>query len=325
MPINTVTGPISADDLGPTLMHEHLVYGYPGWEGDLSLVPLDREAIVKAGVELLTGLKEFGLKTFVDATCIDGGRMAELYPEISEKSGVQVVCSTGYYYEGEGSPVYFKFRSAFGNIEDEIFELFMKEITDGIRGTDIKAGVIKIGSSHGVITDYEKTMFRAAARAHKATGIPIITHTQEGSMGPEQAALLISEGVEPSRIQIGHMSDNLDIDYHIKTLEQGVFTAWDRMGLQGLAGCPMDEQRYPVIIELIKRGYGDRLMLSHDSINYWLGRPFSVPEQALPLIANWHPSHLFRNVIPALKAGGVTDQQIRTICEDNPRRLFSEK
>jgi len=321
--VNTVTGPISADELGLTLMHEHILYGYPGWEGDLSMAPFDREAIVDTGIALLKQLKGFGLKTYVDATCVDGGRNPEICREVSEKSGVNIVCSTGYYYEGEGAPAYFKFRSTLGDIEEEVYELFMKEITDGIRDTGIKPGVIKVGSSRGVITDYEKTMFRAAARAQQASGLPIITHTQEGTMGPDQVDLLVDAGADPARIQIGHMSDNLDIDYQISTLEKGAFVSWDRMGLQGLAGCPMDAQRYPVLIDLIKRGYAGQLILSHDYIASWLGRPLNIPEAALPLIADWHPTHLFKNIIPALKAGGVTDSQIKTICEDNPRRLFA--
>ncbi len=321
--VNTVTGPIAPDELGITLMHEHILYGYPGWEGDQTIAPFDREAIVNTGVELLEQLKSLGVKTYVDATALDGARNPEIYREISEKTGVHIICSTGYYYEGEGSPTYFKFRSSLGDVSDEIYELFMKEITEGVRDTGIKPGVIKVGSSKGVITDYEKMMFQAAARVQKDTGVPIITHTQEGTMGPEQAELLISEGVDPARIQIGHMSDNLDMEYQLSTFKQGVYVSWDRMGLQGLVGCPMDEQRYPVIIDLIKKGYADKLMLSHDYIGYWLGRPLNIPEAALPLIANWHPTHLFKNIIPTLKQGGVTDEQIKTIVEDNPRRLFA--
>lgn len=322
--VNTVSGTISPDDLGITLMHEHILYGYPGWEGDQSIAPLNRELIVNNAVETLTQLKdEFGLNSYVDATALDGGRMPEIYREVSEKSGVHIICSTGYYFEGEGAPAYWKFRSSLGDVRDELYELYMKEVTVGIRDTGIKAGVIKVGSSQGCITDYEKLMFETAARVQKKTGVPIITHTQEGTMGPEQAKFLISEGADPKRIQIGHMSDNLDMDYQEAVFKQGVYVAWDRMGLQGLVGCPMDEERYPVMIELIKKGYADRLMISHDFILNWLGRPLNLPEEALPLVANWYPTHLFKNIIPALKKGGVTDDQIDRITRENPRRLFA--
>ena len=322
--VNTVTGALSPDDLGITLVHEHIVYGYPGWDGDLTIAPVDRPAIVKNAVDTLVRLKEdHGLATYVDATALDGGRMPEICREVSEKSGVNIVCSTGYYYEGEGAPVYWKFRAALGDIREELYELFMTEITKGIRDTGIRAGAIKVGSSKDVITDYERVMFEVAARVQKETGVPVITHTQEGTMGPEQAKLLIDAGVDPKKIQIGHMSDNLDMAYQEETLSHGVFVAWDRMGLQGLAGCPMDEQRYPVLIDLIKKGYAGQLMISHDYIINWLGRPLNIPEAALPLVADWHPGHLFQNIIPARTGGGVSDEQIRQIVSENPKRLFS--
>lgn len=323
--VNTVTGNVPSDELGVTLMHEHIVYGYPGWDGDLTIAPFDLAAVVNDGVGVLEQLKTLGLKTFVDATTNDSGRHPEIYREISEKTGVNIICSTGYYYEGEGASAYWKFRGSLGDISEELYELLMTEITIGIQNTGIKAGVLKVGSSKGLITDYEEMMFKAVARVQKETGVPIITHTQEGTMGPEQAKLLISEGVDPAKIQIGHMSDNLDIGYQLETLEQGVFVSWDRMGLQGLVGCPMDEQRYPVIVDLVKKGFADKLMLSHDYIIHWLGRPLNIPEEAFPLIANWHPTHLFNNIIPALEHSGVTQEQIQTIIKDNPGRLFSAR
>jgi phosphotriesterase-related protein len=273
-------------------------------------------------VALLKELKGLGLGTYIDATPLDGGRNIEVLKEVSEKSGVNIICSTGYYFEEEGASAYWKFHAKFGDIRDQLYELFMKEVSVGIRGTGIKAGVVKVGTSHNVITDYEKLMLGAAARVQKDAGVPIITHTQGGSMGPQQAELLIAAGANPKNIQIGHMSDNLDIAYQLKTLEQGVYVAWDRMGLEVLANCPRDVDRYPVMLELIAKGYANRLLISHDTIGTWLGRMPNVPEMALPFIANWHPTHLFKNIIPALKQGGATDAQIKTIVEDNPRRLF---
>lgn len=320
--VNTVLGPISPEDMGVTLPHEHIAYGYPGWEGDQTVAPFDRAAIVKAALEMMEQLKAFGVKTYVDATPNDGGRFPEILREVSEKSGVHIICSTGYYYEEEGMAAYWKFRRSLGDVSGEIYELFSKEITQGIRDTGVKAGAIKVGTGKGKITDYERMMFEVAARVQKDTGVPIITHTQEGTMGPEQAALLVSAGADPRRIQIGHMSDSTDIRYQLATLTHGVYVAFDRMGIQVLAGCPMDEERYGVLIGLIGTGHGDRITISHDYIGHWLGRPLNVPEAALPLIGNWHPTHLFKNVIPALKKGGVTEEQIQAILVDNPRRLF---
>ena len=320
--VNTVLGPISPDDMGPTLPHEHLCYGYPGWEGDATIAPLDPEGMIAHGVEVLEELKQRGLGTYVDATTNDCGRQPEIMREVSKKTGIHIICSTGYYYEEEGAPVYWKFRSTLGDIRGELHELFLKEVTEGIRDTGIKAGAIKVGSSKGEITPYEKLLFEAAAKVQAQTGVPIITHTQGGTMGPQQARLLMDAGADPKRIQIGHMSDNLNIDYQIATLETGVFVAWDRMGLQGVAGCPMDEERYDVLAELIKRGYAGQIMISHDFIINWLGRPLNLPAPLLQLLAQWNPTHLFDHIIPQLEKRGVTQEQIRTIVEDNPRRLY---
>jgi phosphotriesterase-related protein len=320
--VNTVTGPVSSDDLGLTLVHEHFFFGFPGYQGDLTLGPLDREAIVETGVGVARAAASRGVKTIVDATPNDCGRDAGMLREISERSDVQIVCSTGYYYEGEGAPAYFKFRQELGTAEAEIFEMFVAEITDGIGGTGIRPGVIKLASSKDAITDYEAMFFRAGAHAQRETGVSIITHTQEGTMAPEQADLLISEGADPDRTMIGHMDGNTEIGYHRSTLERGVNIAFDRFGVQGIVGMPMDEARYEVLVPLLKEGHAGRIMLSHDTVNVWLGRPPKFPEALVDLLSGWHVTHLFDDVIPTLKENGISDEQIETILVHNPRRLF---
>lgn len=320
--VNTVTGPVSSDDLGLTLMHEHFFFGYPGYQGDHTLGPFDREGILKTGIEVAGKAKSRGVRTIVDATPNDCGRDAELLREISERAEIQIVCSTGYYYEAEGAPAYFKFRQGLGTAEGEILEMFMAEITSGIGDTDIRPGVIKLASSKDAITDYEAMFFRTAARAQQETGIPIITHTQEGTMAPEQADLLLAGGADPDRVMIGHMDGNTDIEYHRATLERGVNIAFDRLGVQGIVGMPMDEARYEVIIPLLKEGNTENLMLSHDTVNVWLGRPPILPDEVAKILTGWHITHVFDDVIPVLKENGITDEQVETILVDNPRRLF---
>lgn len=319
--VNTVTGPISSDDLGKTLMHEHFAFGYPGFQGD-TLGPYDRDAVVKTGLEVAEKVKAHGVKTVVDATPNECGRDVEALKEISERGEIQIVCSTGYYYEGEGAPAYFNFRRALGSAPPEVEELMMTELTDGIGKTGVKAGVIKLASSKDTITDYERMFFAAGAGASRETGAPIITHTQEGTMGPEQAQLLVDEGADPDRIMVGHMDGNTDVTYHMATLEHGVNIAFDRFGIQVLVGAPMDAEREAVLIGLLGMGYGDRIMLSHDTVNHWLGRPLVIPDEVAKLLENWHPTNLFDNVIPVLKKANVPDEQIDSIFTDNPRRLF---
>ena len=126
-----------------------------------------------------------------------------------------------------------------------------------------------MGTGHGEISTHEEIVLKAAARAQKETGVPIITPTESGTMGPEQAALLISEGANPRRIMIGHIGGNANLQYHISVLEQGVYIAFDRLGIDFLFP---DTLRKACIIGLLGIGYANRIMLSHDYAPYWLGR-----------------------------------------------------
>lgn len=321
--VETVTGTIAPEALGKTLIHEHFIFGYPGFQGDMTLGPFNREEAVATGVAAAKKMMSHGVKTVVDPTPNECGRDPEVLKEISEQSGLQIICATGYYYEGEGATPYFKFRASLGSAPQEIGEMFLKEISDGIGQTNIKPGIIKLASSKDGITDYEKMFFKAAAEAQQETGITLLTHTQEGTMGPEQARLLVELGANPAGIVIGHMCGNTDPAYHKRTLETGVNIAFDRFGLQGMVGAPFDNDRIKTLLELLNEGFEDQIMLSHDSISVWLGRPPVIPPQAQAGIANWHPTHLFEKVIPDLLQAGVTEQQLDKMFMENPKKLFA--
>ncbi len=321
--VNTVTGPVSSDSLGKTYIHEHLLFGYPGFHGDFSVAPFDRDEALKLCVQTIKPLMEqYGLKTVVDATPNECGRDVLFMKDVSEQTGLNIIAASGYYYEGEGAPAYFKQRSGMTDIVPDIYEIMKTETTVGIEGTGIKAGVFKLASSEGVITDYEQAFFKAAAQVSSEEGIPIITHTQMGSMGPEQADLLIASGADPKRINIGHMGGSTDIQYHLDTLAKGVYISFDRFGLQQLVGCPADSTREIVIAGLCAAGYADQIMLSHDSIIKWLGRPLPLPDVALPLVADWNWENILKNVVPDLIKLGVSDEQIQMMLIENPKRFF---
>ncbi|MGG4490685.1 phosphotriesterase family protein [Metabacillus idriensis] len=320
--VETVTGPIEADQLGKTLIHEHFVFGYPGFHGDDSLGGFDEQDALETGITIALELMSLGVDTVVDPTPNECGRNPELLKEISERTGLQIVCATGFYFEGEGAAPYFKFRQGLGTAEEEIYEMFKKEITEGIRNTGIKPGIIKLASSKGVITEYERMFFKAAARVQREEGTVILTHTQEGTMGPEQVELLIELGCDPNKIVIGHMCGNTDIEYHLKVLEKGAFIALDRFGIQGMAGAPNDDERIKTLLKLVSLGYTDQIMLSHDTVNHWMGRPLVLPEVIQEKMKNWHPAHLFENIIPELRKQGMPEENIRTMLYINPSKLF---
>lgn len=323
--INSVLGPISPDKLGWTLIHEHFCFAYPGWFADASIAPYDRDTAFQTGLKVCETLKAIGIQTVVDPTPNDtGGHDPLLYKDLSKRTGINIICTTGLYTEHEGSPAYWKTRMVFGtDISQMIAEMMIKEITEGIGTTGVKAGAIKVGTSP-VLTDYEKAVHKAAVMAQKATGVPIITHTEGPTGGVEQADFLISQGADPKKVVIGHVTNSKDINYHREILKRGVYIAFDRLGLAPLYGVP-DEVSVQNIAALCKEGYTNRIMLSQDTVNYWIGRPIQVPEQILKLLANWRVDHISKDIIPMLKAQGVSDDQIRQMMVENPKNLFSGK
>jgi phosphotriesterase-related protein len=316
--VMTVTGPVSLDKLGMTLMHEHFTFAYPGWFADDSLAPYDREAAESVCLKVLEDVKRLGVKTVVDATAADvGGRDPILLKKLSEKSEVHIIASTGLFPESVGAAIYYKWQSTMRgrNLEEDIYELFSAEINIGIRGTGVKAGLIKVATGDPLITDYEATVFKAAARVAKENSVSIITHTEADSVGPAQQDLFLEYGANPARIMIGHQNNSNVIDYALSQLENpGFYLGFDR--INPLMSTVAEDN----VVSLVVRGYGDRIMLSHDCIFVWLGRPGKLP----PQFADWHPDFLFKRLLPKMKAAGITDQQIQGILVDNPRRFFGD-
>lgn len=322
--INTVLGPIPVDKLGTTLIHEHVALGTVGYYCDATRYPFNREAIIANYLKTISDAKACGVQSLVDATPADLGRDAGLLKEVSEKSGLNIIAATGFYTESGGASQYFKsIESMVGGGVSEAVELLEKEITQGIQDTGVKAGVMKVATGFGTITPYEKMTFIAAAKVQKATGVPIITHTEAGTMGPEQADLLISEGADPKHIMIGHANGSADLSYHVKTLNKGVYLGFDRFGIDVPAfRTGPDSIMLGCMIALINMGYTSQLMMSHDSVGTWLGKP--MPRVGLPTedTKNWYPTHIHKHIIPALREAGITDNQINTIMVENPRNFF---
>ena len=315
--VMTVTGSVSTEELGTTLMHEHFTFAFPGWYADDTLAPYDRAAIEATCLKVLKDVKSLGIKTVVDATPADvGGRDPDLLKSLSEKSGVNIIAVTGIYTESGGAPGYYKWQSTMGgrNMEEDLYELFSTEITKGIRGSGVKAGLIKVATSDPVITPYEETVIKAAVRVSKEQKVPIITHTDGATAGPAQQDLFTKLGADPKTIMIGHQNNGDDINYCLSELRKpGFYIGFDRNSIPMMP--PKAEDN---MIALVKQGYADRIMLSHDCIIVWLGRPMSPPEAW----SVWYPTYLHKVLIPRMKAAGVTDERINTIVVENPRRFF---
>lgn len=316
--IQTVTGPCRPEELGITLMHEHLLIGWPGWASDTAAPVWDRAEAKRLCVDRMQELKALGVTALLDPCPIDLGRDVEFAAEVSQASGVKVICATGLYKEEAGAAPYYKFRGAFTDVVAEMTETFVRELTEGIGGTGIRAGVIKVATGPHQVTEYEKTVLTAAARAHRATGAPITTHTDEGTMGREQVALLLGEGVDPARIVVGHSCGSADLRYHTDLLDRGVTLGFDRFGLELLHP---DRLRLAALIGLLGIGCERQIVLSHDTVWCWRGRPLPLPVETLA--PHWDPRHVLLRIVPALREAGVSQAKIDAILIDNPRRYLT--
>ena len=318
-PIHTVTGAISPEQLGRTLMHEHLVIGYPGWEAYTPDPGPDAQERYSICVDRVEETKGLGFTSLLDPCPNDLGRDVELMAKVAQKTGFQIVCATGLYKQEEGGSAYWHFRSNFGPSADAMAELFIRELSEGIGETGIRAGIIKVATGTDRMTDYERSIFEAAAKASVETGAPITTHTDRGTLGDVQQRILTEQGVPAHRIVIGHSCGSSDHNYHMRIARCGSYLGFDRFGLDILHP---DAERVTSLLALLRAGAGDRVVVSHDSVWCWLGQP--IPKEIEIAMAEvWNPSHFSLRVAPRLLEAGATEEQIECLLVDNPRRFFA--
>jgi phosphotriesterase-related protein len=198
-------------------------------------------------------------------------------------------------------------------------DMFVRDITQGIPGTHTRAAFLKCAIDHfGMTRDVERVM-RAVAKAHRRTGAPITVHTHPASQsGLEVHRVLADEGVDPARVVLGHSGDSTDADHLSQLADLGYILGMDRFGIDAIT--PF-EDRVGIVVELARRGYTPQMVLSQDASCYidWV-------DQALKpaFLPNWHYLHIGNDVIPALRDGGVTDEQIDQMLVGNPRRYFDD-
>lgn len=319
--INTVKGDIDTAQLGATLMHEHVFVLSPEIMQNFPEAWGDEEARIEQAIARLNELKSRGVDSIVDLTVIGLGRYIPRIQRISEQTDINIIVATGVYTYND-VPMYFHFQGP--NTElggpEPMIDMFVRDIEQGIAGTGVKAAILKCATDQPGITPGVERVLRAVARAHKLTGVPISTHTHAPTKrGLEQQRIFEEEGVDLSRVVIGHSGDTTDIDYLEEVIARGSYLGMDRFGIDVLL--PF-EDRVKTVAEMCVRGHADRMVLSQDAacFNDWL------PEAALPVVLpNWHYLHIHNDVIPALKERGVTDEQIKTMLVENPRRIFERQ
>jgi phosphotriesterase-related protein len=320
--LDTVRGAIDTADLGVTLMHEHVFLlspeisaNYPEAWGDGA--KREADAIVR-----LNELKSRGVDSIVDLTVIGLGRYIPRIARVAAATEINIIVATGVYTYSD-VPLPFSLRGP-GTLTDgpEIMtDMFVRDITDGIADTGVKAAILKCATDEQGVTPGVERVLRAVAQAHRQTGAPISTHTHAASRrGLEQQRIFAEEGVDLSRVVIGHSGDSTDIGYLEELIDNGSYIGMDRFGLDTHA---TTEQRVNTVVTMCERGHADKMVLSHDAHCFfdWM------PEEELvkAVLPNWHYLHISDDVLPALKERGVTDEQITTMMVDNPRKIFSAK
>ena len=317
--VQTVLGPLDASKLGFTLTHEHIADA----PDDLSKWPKawgGRAEFVAKAVEKLKLVRAAGISTVVDLTTYDVWRDIHFLEEVSRKSGLNLIACTGQRFFPPITHVSMPARTIEG-----LTQFFRKEIEQGIDGTRIKAGVIKVGVVARDVTALEEVGLRAAARASKGTGVPIRTHTDAAHRGAEsQAAILEAEGIDPARVSFDHSDDSGDMDYFLGLVRRGYSLGMDHVHRgTGPNIKPTFERRAECIKLLVDAGFADKIFLSQDAE---FGG-FLLPEEVKDWREKMDPPQgmLFntRKLIPYLKGIGVSDQQVHTMTVENPKRFFA--
>ncbi len=310
--VETLRGPVDTVNLGFTLMHEHVFVLGQGVPENFPSVWDDEKETANAR-EKLAELAGAGVDTIVDLTVMGGGRDIPRLIKVVGEIPVNIIVATGVYTYNE-LPQYFQNRD-----EDTMAELFVRDITKGIQGTDVKAAILKCATDEpGLTPDVEKVL-RAVARAQRSAGAPISTHTHPGTKrGLDQQRIFKEEGVDLGRVVIGHSGDSEDIDYLRALIDAGSYIGMDRFGLDHLL--PTDK-RVATIAKLCELGHADRMVLSHDASCYIDWFPMQLIRNNVP---NWHYRHISEDVLPALREAGVSDEQIDQMMVENPRRIFEQ-
>ncbi len=312
--IQTVLGPVDADELGVTLIHEHVRFRdeavaeqWPGF--------YDAEGEMEAALQHVSATTEHGVKTIVEPTAMFGGRDVEFIRRVAEQTGVNLVACTGIYTY-DYLPHYFANRS-----DDQMAEHFVADIERGVQGTDIKAGFLKCAADEPGVTPNVEKVHRAVARASLQTGAPIMAHSRPASnTGPRQMEIFAEEGVDPGKVQIAHTGDTDDLDYIERVLDTGAWIGLDRYGLEMFL--PMDK-RNATATELLRRGYADRLFISADfcaTIDWFPPEAEEGLLEAGLIREDWSMTLVFEQVLPALREeGSFTDDTFEQVFVENPK------
>ncbi|HET6567851.1 MAG TPA: phosphotriesterase-related protein [Rhodothermales bacterium] len=303
--VRTVRGDIPAGELGVCYGHEHLLGSPPVHLAEPDFI-LNSES---AAVRELGSFRKAGGRALVEMSTPDYHRDAGGLRRIAERTGVHIVCATGFNKDTFSAPL------VEPQSVDDLADRFVRDVTTGIDGTGVRAGVIKASSTLNEISPNAEKVFRAAAQAHLRTGAPISTHTEAGTMGLEQVQLLQSEGVDPGNVVIGHVDRKLEWSYHLDLAQTGACLSFDQIGKEKY--CP-DRDRATFILRLIEHGHGQQILLAGDMArrSYW---PSYGADSGPGL------TYILHRFMPWMIEEGLSEDAAVDLLVHNPARAFSMK
>lgn len=323
--VQTVRGPIAVSDLGRVLSHEHVVMlsdwnqlEYPEFG-----FPDGRDAAVRKIAARLHELKAAGIDSMIDCTVPGHGRDIALLAEANRHVDFNIIVATGVYtYDALPFPFKrFGPGPGEGRDQDLLARMFLKDIREGIAGTGIRAGVIKVCTDRPGVTPNIDRILRVAAVVHRMTGVPITTHTDAaGRVGLDQQRIFAEEGVDLACVTIGHSGDSNDLGYLRQLMEAGSIIGADRFGFV-MPGQPDLDQRIATVATLVRDGFADRIVLSHDATictDWW---PEDPARSGFP--ADWTQLLIPREVLLRLAKAGVGEDDIEKMLVANPARWLA--
>jgi phosphotriesterase-related protein len=309
--VETVNGPVDLEELGLTLIHEHFRATDEAARFQFPHL-YDDAAEWQAAMSDANAVTGHGVQTVVEPSAMYLHRDAAFSKRVADESGLNVILATGVY-------TYDHLPQVLANRnEDEVAQIFVHEIENGIQGTGIKAAFIKCAADEPGVTPNVEKIHRAAARASQQTGRPIMAHSRPASgTGLEQMRIFNEEGVDPDKVQVAHTGDTDDLDYIGRLLDTGCWIGMDRYGLDIFLPT---EQRQKTVLALLEKGHADRMFLSQDwcsTLDYFTPE---LEEQIKPVAApKWSMTFLFEQIIPELKERGMTDDQLSQMMVENPK------
>jgi phosphotriesterase-related protein len=306
--IQTVVSPIKPDEFGLTLPHEHIFTDLRGPHVP-GYAQSTRSKVLATMEPYLQEIRKLGVKGLVECSTIGVGRNPQILRELSLSTGLHIVAPTGVYREAY-VPKKLKNETA-----DELARMWVTDITEGMDGTNIKAGFIKMAVSDDGITELEARNLQAAVIASHHTGARIACHTIGGKLAFEVMDLLESYGLDLHRFIWTHAQSENDPSYQLTAAERGVIISIDAIG----SGWVPDEDMLAYTTRLINEGFTNQILLSHDAGWYDPSQPDGHPK---PEGIRGYTA-LFHSFLPALIAKGIQQETISTITITNPAKVFS--